>query len=691
MVKFNDFDGFIRNLKDNIEEFNSNHELLCNTILLAIEILSPAHSALITYAWNIAKKKKTPAVFFLKEMDKITKNMEIEFKNINTGINEIKQNTADIAVRTNINNVETHAKLDKILSNQIDHAELYRQNTELRAIIKTISNSNTVETHYKTTLENGVLLYEKNLYKKSIESFKRAVKINPNRSEAYACIGSTYGIIGYDLIALSFLIIAEKKGMSNSDFFHNVGTAYSNMEQYKNGLKYYNMAIKVNPKQFRTYCSIARTYNILGRYNDAIEILSDLSDHTESEIYFWHGVSLHMLGYNKKAITYLEQALQINNTGKYHYTLGVLLTKTNQYVIAEEHFKKSIQHGFQLNDSHAELGGVLCFLSKECEARSNFEKAISINPKDSSMYIKKGIGLGILNHNDEALSCFEKAEMVDPTNIKIHLFKGQALLINNNVEMAMKSFQKIMVNEPNDFAMQYNIGSILLKCSKLNESYEIFVNIVNANPKFIDAYYPIITILSKLGRTSLLIKYIENLTNVNPHNTNHLNTIGDFLTTIDLHKYALKYYNLSINKNHNEHAYLWKSISLRHLKNYKESIECIKLAMNKYPNSLLLNEAMAETLLRNGNKDSAIKFIKIILKQDPKNVWWRYNYGVLLEQSGLYDDALNNFIIVAKYDPNHADAHYNISVMYYRKKMYNQAKIYFGIFKQIKTRNRSHT
>ena len=113
--------------------------------------------------------------------------------------------------------------------------------------------------------------------------------------------------------------------------------------------------------------------------------------------------------------------------------------------------------------------------------------------------------------------------------------------------------------------------------------------------------------------------------------------------------------------------------------------------MNKYPNSLLLNEAMAETLLRNGNKDSAIKFIKIILKQDPKNVWWRYNYGVLLEQSGLYDDALNNFIIVAKYDPNHADAHYNISVMYYRKKMYNQAKIYFGIFKQIKTRNRSHT
>ena len=40
-------------------------------------------------------------------------------------------------------------------------------------------------------------------------------------------------------------------------FYIIVGSAYNNLNQYNNGLKYYKRAIKQDPKKFDTYCALA--------------------------------------------------------------------------------------------------------------------------------------------------------------------------------------------------------------------------------------------------------------------------------------------------------------------------------------------------------------------------------------------------------------------------------------------------
>ena len=403
--------------------------------------------------------------------------------------------------------------------------------------------------------------------------------------------------------------------MNNSKVLHNIGSAYNNLNQHNNGSKYYERAIKKDPKKLDTYCALAETYNILERHTDAEKLLSNLSEHNDAEIHFWHGVSLHMQGKNSDAITLLQHALQIDEkNGKYHYTIGTLFVRIRKYEDAEKHLRESINSKFQIDDAYSELGIILCILNKECDARLNFEKAISMNPHNAVTYIKKGFGVGLLSKFDEALSYFDQAEEMDPTNKKNHFCKCFTWLMKKNVDMAIISFQKIKNLDPKDFESQYEFGNMLLKFSEPVKSYQIFVEIINECPKFIEAYYPTISILSKLGRISLLTKCIDDFININPHNIGHLNTIGDFLTTVELHKYAIKCYDLSINENGNEYAYCWKSISLRHIRNYDESIRCLKTAMKKYPNSILLNEAMAEVLLRSGDNVRAFSFIKLILK-----------------------------------------------------------------------------
>ena len=690
LILSHDFKTFKEYIRENIVQFNNNPKLLIKFALSTADILGVPFAGSIKTILDMVKDEENPATLFLEKLSELDKKLETidmkldkEFESIHTKLDKITQ---DRTKEKNFysDNFDIHEKINEMSYIQYRDKESRRENIELRTIIKTMNKSNTIEKHYKTTLENGVLLFEQESYKKATSSFKEAVKINPDRPEAYACIGSTYGRIGDDRIALSFLLIAEKKGLSDSKVLHNIGSAYNNLNQHNDGSKYYERAIKKDPKKLDTCCALAETYNVLKRYADAEKLLSNLK-HNDAEIHFWHGVSLHMQGKNSDAIISLQRALQIDGkNGKYHYTIGILFVRVRKYEDAEKHLRVSINSKFQIDDAYSELGIILCILNKECDARTNFEKAISMNSHNAATYIKKGFGLGLLSKFDEALSCFDQAEKIAPTNKKNHFCKCLTWLMKENVDMAITSFQKIKDHDPNDFESQYEFGNMLLKFSESIKSYQIFVEIINKCPKFIKAYYPTISILLKLGRISLLTKCIEDFINIEPHNIDHLNTIGDFLTTIRLHEYAIKCYDLSINENDNEYAYCWKSVSLRHIRNYDESIRCLKTAMKKYPNSMLLNEAMAEVLLYSGDGVRAFPFINLILKSHPTNAGWRYNYGVLLEQRGSYKNAMENFSLAVKYNPNHDKAYYNLGVLYHRKKMDEQAKICFQMSELIK-------
>ena len=463
------FKTFKEDIKKNIVQFNNNPKLLIDFTLSTADIFGVPFAGFIKTILNMIKDEENPATLFLEKLSELDKefkdvhtkldkgfeSVHTEFESVHTKLNEIIQNTTKEKNFHN-NNLDMNEKINEMSYSQSRDKEQQRTIIELRAIIKTMNKSNTVEKHYKTTLENGVLLFEQELYKKAASSFKEAVKINPDRPEAYSCIGTTYGRIGYDRIALSFLLIAEKKGMNDSKVLHNIGSAYNNLNQYNNGLKYYKRAIKQDPKKFDTYCALAETYNVLKLYADAEKLLSNLSEHNYAEIYFWHGVSLHMQGKNSDAIISLQHALQIDEkNGRYHYAIGILFVRVRKYDDAEKHLRASINSKFQIDEAYSELGIILCIANKECEARSNFEKAISMNPHNVATYIKKGFGMGLLSKFDEALSYFDQAEDIDPTNKKNHFCKCLTWLMKENVDMAITSFQKIKDLDPNDFESHY--------------------------------------------------------------------------------------------------------------------------------------------------------------------------------------------------------------------------------------------
>ena len=111
---------------------------------------------------------------------------------------------------------------------------------------------------------------------KAIDFFQRAVKIDPDYSEAYNNLGYAHAKIGKFDAAIPFY----KKAVSNLLYatpekaFVNMGRAYYRLGRYDDAAAAYKEAIKRAPNFDLPYQGLALCYNATGKYGDASAALS---------------------------------------------------------------------------------------------------------------------------------------------------------------------------------------------------------------------------------------------------------------------------------------------------------------------------------------------------------------------------------------------------------------------------------
>jgi len=111
---------------------------------------------------------------------------------------------------------------------------------------------------------------------KAIDFFQRAVKIDPDYSEAYNNLGYAHAKIGKFDAAIPYY----KKAVSNLFYetpekpFVNMGKAYYRLGRYDEAAVAYKEAIKRAPDFDLPYLGLALCYNATGKYGDASASLS---------------------------------------------------------------------------------------------------------------------------------------------------------------------------------------------------------------------------------------------------------------------------------------------------------------------------------------------------------------------------------------------------------------------------------
>ncbi len=111
---------------------------------------------------------------------------------------------------------------------------------------------------------------------KAIDFFQRAVKVDPDYSEAYNNLGYAHAKIGKFDAAIPFY----KKALSNLFYatpemaYVNMGKAYYRIGRYDEAAVAFKEAIKRAPNFDLPYLGLALCYNATGKYGDASAALS---------------------------------------------------------------------------------------------------------------------------------------------------------------------------------------------------------------------------------------------------------------------------------------------------------------------------------------------------------------------------------------------------------------------------------
>jgi len=111
---------------------------------------------------------------------------------------------------------------------------------------------------------------------KAIDFFQRAVKIDPDFSEAYNNLGYAHAKMGKFDAAIPFY----KKAVSNLLYatpekaYVNMGKAYYRLGKYDDSAAAYKEALKRAPNFDLPYMGLALCYNATGKYGDASTALS---------------------------------------------------------------------------------------------------------------------------------------------------------------------------------------------------------------------------------------------------------------------------------------------------------------------------------------------------------------------------------------------------------------------------------
>jgi Flp pilus assembly protein TadD len=122
------------------------------------------------------------------------------------------------------------------------------------------------------TLNNlGIAYYEKGLYEKAVEVYRKAVLLSPGNSRAYTNLGVAYAAMGRIDLAIENFRLAISLSPDNSTIYNNLARALRSTGRIEEAEENYRKAVALNPFDDMAFLGLGSTSMALGRLDEALE------------------------------------------------------------------------------------------------------------------------------------------------------------------------------------------------------------------------------------------------------------------------------------------------------------------------------------------------------------------------------------------------------------------------------------
>ncbi|MBW2632251.1 MAG: tetratricopeptide repeat protein [Deltaproteobacteria bacterium] len=248
----------------------------------------------------------------------------------------------------------------------------------------------------------------------------------------------------YDAAIEQFKKQIEVERPDNADNYNWMGCAYLEKKQYEDAVSYLQKAIAMGATNPWTFTDLARCYNGLNQYNDAIKACI-MATTVPIKLDFRYDAT--------------------------HFELAYALFKTKQYKNAVKAYKKAIELDPKDPKYYSRWGALLGNSGDYAGAAEQFEKAVSLKPNNikylsrlSSAYYRQG-------KYDEALDAVNKA--IGPSTSSAIGYRSLIQRHRGEMDGALKDAKQAYSLDSSDTLAQLALGAAYLDQGRYDEAVQL--------------------------------------------------------------------------------------------------------------------------------------------------------------------------------------------------------------------------
>ena len=474
----------------------------------------------------------------------------------------------------------------------------------------------------------------------------------------------------YEKAIKEFYASMEAEPLYSYDCYYHIALCYECMEDFDNGLKFYNESLKYTDEpsyMADSYLGLGYCYFGKGDYGNAEKELVAAFEGGTAYKYlcaFKLGLCYNYQEKYHKAIDYFEKALDYadNNydLAETHFYLGYCYCETGDLQKSNENYIKSNNYGPDANTYYN--------LALNYEDQGKTDPAIEAYEE----YLKLGNDPDLISYAEERLAALTGGNVSSSNNNDLSdVDLGYQYYGEGAYEDAIKIANKILSQDPKNADAHYILAICYDDQGDMDKAIEEYNNTINADPTFASAYYYCgLIYVYQLGDYDKAISYLEDYAThayydydkglANFELGNCYFDLEDYRKAGEYYKKTLKYipddgltyYNLGA-------AYY-------NLGEYDTAAGYYKKYIEVEPTGDYVSEAQ-DLLNRMGQSGSTVMSAEDHFLQ-----------GADYHDQGLYEEAKAEYLQALEIDPNHLYAHNDLGVIYYNiDKDYAKAAYHF--------------
>jgi len=243
-------------------------------------------------------------------------------------------------------------------------------------LLKEYTAATTDANDAQSLYERGVKeLWQEN-WSAALTYFQKAKETNPQDADTWALIGYCYGSLGRYQDAIESYKQAIRIEPDYAVAHYNLGVTYGSLGRYQDAIESYKQAIRIKPDFAEAHCNLGVAYGILGRYEDAVEAFKQVIRINPDlvEAHYLLGITYGKLGRYQDEIESFKQAIRIKpDFAEAHYNLGVAYGELGRWQDAVESFKQAIRIKPDYDLAHYGLGGAYFFAGDKGSALEEYK------------------------------------------------------------------------------------------------------------------------------------------------------------------------------------------------------------------------------------------------------------------------------------------------------------------------------